>query len=135
MEMNRNRIIYVPDLQHVERTMSLPANSRWFRKTMLASALLAVGLVAAGSAVAPAEAQYYPYSPYYSPYYPYSSYPYAYYPYGYSSYPYGYSYYPGYAAPAAVGAALGWGWGRGWGWRHGWGRRHPIARHHFRTHH
>ena len=45
--------------------MSLLSNTRWFRRPLLAAAVMAAGILAAGGATAPAKAQYYPY---YSPY-------------------------------------------------------------------
>src|SRR3989442_3550480 len=99
--------------------MSLPIITRWLRRPLIGAALLAIGMLAAGGAAAPAEAQYYPYyayNPYYSPY----CNPY-YYPYGcpaayaYPGYGYGYPYY-GYGA-AALGLGLGFGFG---GFYHPW---------------
>ncbi len=87
--------------------MSLPIITRWLRRPLIGAALLATGMLAAGGAAAPAEAQYYPYyayNPYYSPYCnPYYN-PYAC-PaaYGYPGYGYGYGYpYYGYGAAALV---------------------------------
>jgi hypothetical protein len=110
-----------------ERVMSLPIITRWFRRPLIGAALLATGMLAAGGATAPADAQYYPYygyNPYYAPYcnpyyYPYgcpATYAYPYYGYG-----YGYPYY-GYAP---VGLGFGFGGGhrgfRGGGGFHGGG--------------
>src|SRR5260370_37980399 len=95
--------------------MSLPIITGWLRRPLVGAALLAIGILAAGGAAAPAEAQYYPYyaynpysSPYCNPYY---------YPYGcpaayaYPGYGYGYGYpYYGYGA-AALGLGLGFGFG------------------------
>ena len=88
--------------------MSPPINARWFRRPLVAAALFATGILAAGSAATPAKAQYYPYYPYYQYYSGYCN-PY-YYPYGcpgyaYPSYSYAYPYY-GYA-PVALGFGFG----------------------------
>ena len=51
--------------------MSLPIITRWLRRPLVGAALVATGMLAAGGAVSPAEAQYYPYyayNPYYAPY-------------------------------------------------------------------
>src|SRR6266446_6930477 len=95
--------------------MSLPIITGWLRRPLVGAVLLATGMLAAGGAATPAEAQYYPYyayNPYYSPY----CNPY-YYPYGcpaayaYPGYGYGYGYpYYGYGA-AALGLGLGFGFG------------------------
>lgn len=80
--------------------MSLSTMIRRLRRPVVAAALISTGLLAAGGAVAPAQAQYYPgyaYSPYYSPYcnpyyYPYGcSVPYAYPSYSYAYPSYGYA--------------------------------------------
>src|SRR5205823_1465467 len=100
--------------------MSLPIITRWLRRPLIGAVLLATGMLAAGGAATPAEAQYYPYyaynpyaSPYCNPYYnPYgcpAAYAYPGYGYGYG---YGYPYYP-YAA-----AAFGLGFGFGGGFHH-----------------
>jgi uncharacterized membrane protein YgcG len=99
--------------------MSLLTTSRWFRRSTIGGALLAIGMLVAGAST-PAQAQYYPYyaypgyAPYCNPYYdPYGcggAYAYPYYGYG-----YGYPYY-GYGA-AAFG--LGFGFHRFGGFRGG----------------
>jgi hypothetical protein len=93
----------------------LTTTSRWFRRSLMAAALVSAGALTIGATATPASAQgYYPYYAYYgNPYYSYYS------PY-YSPY-----YYP-YAAPAVT-VGWGWGWGGGrWGWHGG---------HHWRGHH
>ena len=106
--------------------MSLQGVKSWLRRPLIAAAILATGMLAAGAAVSPADAQYY--------------YPYPYY-YG---YPYAYPYYTPYYYRAPYYRA-GWGWGggsyhprsygwghRGYAWNHracGWGHRGYIWHH------
>jgi hypothetical protein len=99
-------------------TMTRSSPRPWFRRTLIASAMLAAGALTLGGSAAPAKAQANPYcyAPYYNPTYcQYYSY---YYPYAYPYYGYGYPY-----AYPAVGIGVGWGWGwrGGWGWHGGWG--------------
>ena len=88
----------------------LATTFRWFRRSLMAAAIVATGALTLGATTNQANAQvYYPYSGYY-PYSPYYSYYRPYYP-----------YYYGYPGPYVH---VGWGWGRGWrgGWGHGgWG--------------
>jgi hypothetical protein len=81
----------------------------WFRRALMALAIVGTGALTLGATAAPAQAYYY--YPYYYGYPYYYNYPY------YSSY-YGYPYYYGYGWP--VGVRVGWGWGWHGGWRGGW---------------
>jgi hypothetical protein len=81
--------------------MSLLSTTLRFGRPMAAVAILAAGVLTAGSVTAPAKAQYFGY-PYYAGYGGYCN---PYYGYGCYGYGYGYPYYP----------AAWWGWGGGWG--------------------
>jgi hypothetical protein len=91
----------------------LTTTSRWFKRSLMAAAIVATGALTLGATTNPASAQAvyaYPYSAYY-PYYP--------------TYSYYRPYYPYYGYPGPV-VRVGWGWGwRGghWGWGHGGHRR------------
>jgi hypothetical protein len=107
--------------------MSVPAKQSWPRRAVFAGAVLATAVLAFGVMPRPAAAQYaYHYGYPAAGYYPYSYPAYTYYPpyvYPYYSYPaYGYSYYgDGGWRSGRRGWDQGWS-GRGWnhgGWRHG----------------